>query len=104
MVIVLVLVLTGGGDSGPDIAASDLPTTTGTVSTRTTTDAGRFPGPNIEQIECGTFEQAMVYEIVLFGPMVGGPDFVIEVTVGPGNLLLKMSMPGASIELLEPWG
>ncbi len=53
VVIVLVLLLTGGGDSGPDIVASDLTTTTGTVSTQTTTDAGRFPGPNIAQIECG---------------------------------------------------
>ena len=54
-------------------------------------------------VAAGTFEQAMVYEIMLFGPIVGGPDFVIEVVVGPGNLILEMSMPGASIELLEPW-
>lgn len=52
----------------------------------------------------GEFEQAMLYEILLFGPIVGGPDFPIEVLVGPGNFILKMSMPGAEIELLEPWG
>ena len=46
----------------------------------------------------------MVSEVMLFDPMVGGPDFGIEITVGPGNLILEMSMPGASIELLEPWG
>ena len=55
-------------------------------------------------VAAGTFEQAMVYEVMLFGPIVGGPDFVIEITVGPGNLILDMTMPGASIELLEPWG
>lgn len=55
-------------------------------------------------VAAGTFEQAMVYEIMLFGPIVGGPDFVIEVTVAPANLILEMSMPGAGIELLEPWG
>ena len=55
-------------------------------------------------VAAGTFEQAMVYELMLFGPIVGGPDFVIEITVGPGNLILDMSMPGASMELLEPWG
>ncbi len=55
-------------------------------------------------IAAGTFEQAIVYEILLYGPIVGGPDFVIEITVGPGNLILGMSMPGAAIELLEPWG
>jgi hypothetical protein len=55
-------------------------------------------------VAAGTFEQAMIYGIRLFGPIVGGPDFVIEVTVSPGNLILEMSMPGAGIELLEPWG
>lgn len=34
------------------------------------------------------FEQAMVYEIMLFGPIVGGPDCVVEIAVGPGNLIL----------------
>ena len=55
-------------------------------------------------VAAGTFEEAMVYEVMLFGPIVGGPDFVIEITVGPGNLILDMTMPGASMELLEPWG
>ncbi len=55
-------------------------------------------------VAAGTFEQAMLYEVTLSGPVVGGPEFVIEVTVGPGNLILEMSMPGAGIELLEPWG
>ncbi|MDJ0496452.1 MAG: hypothetical protein QNJ89_01385 [Acidimicrobiia bacterium] len=55
-------------------------------------------------VAAGTFERAMVYEILLFGPIVGGPDFPIEITVSPGNLILRMSMPGASIELLESWG
>ena len=45
-----------------------------------------------------------VRSVVLFGPIVGGPDFVIEITVSPGNFILGISMPGASIELLEPWG
>jgi hypothetical protein len=55
-------------------------------------------------VAAGTFDSAMVYEIMLFGPIVGGPDFGIEITVSPGNLILEMSMPGAAIELLEPWG
>ena len=55
-------------------------------------------------VAAGTFEQAMVYEVMLFGPVVGGPDFVIEITVSPGILILEMKMPGASIELLDSWG
>lgn len=55
-------------------------------------------------VTAGRFEQAMIYEVMLFGPIVGGHDSVIEITVSPRNLILDMSMPGASIELLEPWG
>ncbi len=55
-------------------------------------------------LAAGPFEQAMVYQIMLYGPIVGGPDLVIEVTVAPGNLMLDRTMPGASMELLEPWG
>ena len=45
----------------------------------------------------------MLYEILLSGPIVGGPYFTIEIVVSPDNFLLEMSMPGAEIELLEPW-
>ena len=55
-------------------------------------------------VAAGTFETAMVYEILLSGPIVGGPDFPIEVVLSPDNFILQISMPGAGIELLEAWG
>ncbi len=32
-----------------------------------------------------------------------GSRIVLEIVVSPGNLILEMSMPGAAIDLLEPW-
>ncbi len=53
-------------------------------------------------VAAGTFEEAMVYDLLVSGPIVGG-DYPVEVTISPDNLLLNVSMPGASIALLEPW-
>ncbi len=53
-------------------------------------------------VAAGTFEKAMVYDLMLYGRIVGG-EYPVEITISPENLLLLVSMPGASIELLQPW-
>jgi hypothetical protein len=54
-------------------------------------------------VGAGTFDDAVVYEVLLFGPIVNGPDYPIELSFSVGNALLQATMSSASIELLEPW-
>jgi hypothetical protein len=55
-------------------------------------------------VGAGTFEHPVVYDVWVYGPIVGGPDYPIEFALDPEQLILRVVLPGASVELLEPWG
>lgn len=106
VMVLLVAVLSGGGNSGSDLPTSDLPTATGTAFNpfaQATTEAERFPGPDFEQLACGpllTFEDIDPVLDTTRWLTVGGGETCTHRTVDDASVFVRIG-PGHPTDLID---